>query len=68
MTIVDVTAQGCWAEMSRTAYIAPGRCLCYQRQNGAEGWQKTKVADLRESERSFTLNRGEFPAEWVNGP
>src|SRR5262249_34696682 len=30
MTVVDITNEGCWAEMSKTAYITPGTRLTRQ--------------------------------------
>lgn len=60
MTIVDVTAQGCWAEMSKTAYIVPGTCLRYPRQNGVEGWHEAAVGDRPRTERPITLHRGDL--------
>ncbi|MBM9536554.1 pyruvate kinase [Desulfobulbus alkaliphilus] len=60
MSIVDVTAQGCWAEMKRTAYIVPGTCLRYRQQNRDEGWHEAVVGDLPRTERPITLQRGDL--------
>ena len=60
MTIVDVTAQGCWAEMKRTAYIVPGTCLRYRGRDGDGGWHEAVVNDLPRTERPITLQRGDL--------
>lgn len=61
MTIVDVTAQGCWAEMGRTAYIVPGTRLRAPRPGGGgKGWHEAVVDDLPRVERPITLHRGDL--------
>ena len=60
MTIVDVTAQGCWAEMGRTAYIIPGTRLRAPRPQGGKGWHEAVVDDLPRAERPINLQRGDL--------
>ncbi len=58
MTIVDVTDQGCWGELSKTAYLLPGTVLRYLHDNeGAE--RETMVGNLPSSEGRLLLRQGD---------
>lgn len=61
MTIVDVTDQGCWAEMTKTAYIVPGTILhCASVQRDAEERYEAPVGNLPAKERAIILQKGDL--------
>ena len=61
MTIIDVTDQGCWAEMNKTAYIVPGTILsCKSVQKGSEGGHEAPVGELPARERAIVLRGGDL--------
>lgn len=55
MTVVDVTAQGCWAELKKSAWIVPGTGLCCS----AGKKRKTEVGALPRLENVIFLRRGD---------
>ena len=56
MTIVDVTEQGCWAEMTKTAYVVPGTILyCASVPRGGEGGNEASIGNLPAKERAIIL-------------
>ncbi len=57
LTVVEVTARGCWAESRRTAYITPRTTLRRQRTKGAHGLRETRVAGVPAPENAITLRQ-----------
>ena len=55
MVIVDVTAHGCWAELTQTAYITPGTLLHH-----GDKKQVAAVGDLPCLESAITLHLGDL--------
>lgn len=61
MTIVDVTDHGCWAEMTKTAYIVPGTILSsVPLQKGSEDGHEAPVGNLPAEERTIILRGGDL--------
>ena len=58
MTVVDVTSEGCWAELSKTAYITPGVVLT-QRDADRKEKDGTAVGDFPLSPGSIDLANGD---------
>lgn len=59
LVIVDVTKNGCWAELSKAAYIVPGLQLQHERKNG-NGNRKTSIGYLPPAENTITLFPGDL--------
>ncbi len=57
LTIVDVTARGCWAEVTETVYIVPGTMLHHA--SGEFGDHGTRVGDLAPAASAITLKPGD---------
>ena len=55
--IVDVTANGCWAEASKTVYLANGTVL---RLHGTSGVHRTEVSDLPEQQTGLCVRNGDI--------
>ena len=58
MTVVDITPQGCWAELRKSAYIVPGTELCCP-ANKKSKKRKTQVGALPCLENVIFLRRGD---------
>lgn len=59
MTIADVTAHGCWAEMDKTAYVVPGTILCGPSGKKGDRDHGTPVGQLPAREQAITLRIGD---------
>lgn len=60
LTVVEVTADGCWAETSQTTYFVPGTVLRHQRKAAKGGNRKTCVGVLPPTENAISLGRGDL--------
>ncbi len=58
--IVDVTEHGCWAEVTKTAYIVPGTTLRHARGAGKSDHRECRVGALPPGENSLTLQKGDL--------
>lgn len=58
LKVVDVTEEGCWAEIKKTAYIVPGTILQVQSGKGTE--LKTVVGTFPAQEISLHLKSGDL--------
>jgi pyruvate kinase len=59
--VVDVTDEGCWAEATQTAYVAPGTLLHHQPASGDAGQgEVAAVCDLPGRENTIPLKRGDL--------
>ena len=58
MLVVDVANEGCWAEMTRTAYITPGLSLMRRNSKGT-GKDKTSVGHFPPQARYIDLAAGD---------
>lgn len=56
LVVVDVTAEGCWLEARRTAYIAPGTVLRHRRKGDQF---KAIVGTFPPTENALTLQQGD---------
>ncbi len=59
LTIVDVTDQGCWAELLKTAYIVPGTVLRHARQAAKGDDRDGVVGELPTRENAILLQTGD---------
>lgn len=57
--IADTTHHGCWAELSKSAYIVPGMQLQLERKN-SNGERKTSIGYLPPAENAITLFPGDL--------
>ncbi len=57
--VVDVTDDGCWAEMTKTAYVVPGTVLRHRRRVTKRGHREAAVENLPSRENSLTLHQGD---------
>ena len=62
MTVIDVTGQGCWAELVQTAYIVPGTVLRVKLRagKGVDGRFETEVGVLPPGAGRIVLQRGDL--------
>lgn len=60
LKIVDVTDLGCWAEMTKSAYIVPGTTLCHERAAGKSDESACRVGTLPLAESSLALQKGDL--------
>jgi pyruvate kinase len=60
LRIVDVTEQGCWAEITRTAYIVPGISLRHQRGANKSGDRECLIGALPPVENVIVLQKGDL--------
>ena len=58
--IVDVTDHGCWAEVTRTAYIVPGTTLRHARGAGKPDDRECRIGTLPPGENTLTLQKGDL--------
>lgn len=59
LKIMDVTLTGCWAEITKSAYIVSGTVLHHERKGG-NSERKTSVGVLPYTENSITLFPGDL--------
>jgi pyruvate kinase len=59
LEIVDVTDQGCWAELGKTAYIVPGTTLLYKHGAGKPDERECRIGTLPPGENVLTLQKGD---------
>jgi pyruvate kinase len=59
-TIVDVTREGCWAEIDKTAYIVPGTRLRHARSAGKAHDRECRVGALPVTENVLLLQKGDL--------
>jgi pyruvate kinase len=57
LEIVDVTDQGCWAELGKTAYIVPGTTLLHK--HGKPDDSECRIGTLPPGENVLTLQKGD---------
>jgi pyruvate kinase len=58
-TILDVTAQGCWAESTQTAYVVPGTVLRHKRTGEKKADHEARVGGLPPRENAISLQQGD---------
>lgn len=58
--IVDVTEHGCWAEVTKTAYIVPGTTLRHERGEGRPDDRECRIGALPPGENILTLRKGDL--------
>ena len=59
-TVVDVTAQGCWAEATKTTYVVPGTVLRHERGAAHKHARQAPVGALPHGENSILLQHGDL--------
>ena len=59
LKVVDVTDHGCWAEVTKTAYIVPGIILSHKRV-GSFDERKARIGALLPSENFLSLQQGDL--------
>jgi pyruvate kinase len=57
LEIVDVTDQGCWAELGKTAYIVPGTTLLHKHSKPDDS--ECRIGTLPPGENVLTLQKGD---------
>jgi pyruvate kinase len=59
LRIVAVSARGCWAELSQTAYIVPGTVLRHRQDAARGGDHEAPIANLPPLQSSISLKQGD---------
>lgn len=60
MKAVDATAEGCWAELNRTAYFVPGTVLRVSPRDNVDAKVKATVGDIPALENTLPLKQGDL--------
>lgn len=58
--IVDMTDHGCWAELTKTAYLLPGTALRLVRRADASDESESRIGALPPGENILTLQKGDL--------
>lgn len=60
MTFVEVSEQGCWAEMSQTAYLIPETVLYHEYKGCKKEHRAAPIGDLPPLEQAILLHEGDM--------
>lgn len=60
LEIVDVTDLGCWAELTKTAYVVPGTLLRRTRRAAQDDDREAAVGELKPIENAILLKPGDL--------
>lgn len=58
--VADATDRGCWAEITKTAYIVPGTILHHMRGEAKTALRDCRVGNLEPAENALLLRQGDL--------